>query len=65
MSVLVTGGAGYIGSIVTEHLFKQGHSVIVLDNLKQGHREAVLSPAELVSGGYLRLSDARADFPKL
>ena len=50
MNVLVTGGAGYIGSIVTEHLLKQGHNVTVLDNLQQGHREAVLSPAELVSG---------------
>ena len=50
MNVLVTGGAGYIGSIVTEHLLKQGHTVTVLDNLQQGHREAVLSPAEFVSG---------------
>jgi UDP-glucose 4-epimerase len=50
MNVLVTGGAGYIGSIVTEHLLKKGHNVTVLDNLQQGHREAVLSPAEFVSG---------------
>ena len=50
MNVLVTGGAGYIGSVVTEHLLKQGHSVTVLDNLQQGHKEAVLSPAEFVSG---------------
>ena len=50
MYVLVTGGAGYVGSIVTEHLLKQKHKVIVLDNLQQGHKEAVLSPAEFVSG---------------
>ena len=50
MCVLVTGGAGYVGSIVTEHLLKQKHKVIVLDNLQQGHKEAVLSPAEFVSG---------------
>jgi len=50
MNVLVTGGAGYIGSIVTEHLLKQGHNVTVLDNLQQGHREAVLPPAKFVSG---------------
>jgi UDP-glucose 4-epimerase len=50
MNVLVTGGAGYIGSIVTEHLLKQRHNVTVLDNLQQGHKEAVLPPAELVSG---------------
>jgi UDP-glucose 4-epimerase len=50
MRVLVTGGAGYVGSIVTEHLLRQNHQVIVLDNLQQGHREAVLLPAEFVSG---------------
>jgi len=50
MNVLVTGGAGYIGGIVTEHLLNQGHSVTVLDNLQQGHQEAVLSPAKFVSG---------------
>lgn len=50
MRVLVTGGAGYVGSIVTEHLLRQKHQVIVLDNLQQGHREAILSPAEFVSG---------------
>ncbi|MEE8571138.1 MAG: UDP-glucose 4-epimerase GalE [Candidatus Bathyarchaeia archaeon] len=50
MNILVTGGAGYIGSIVTEHLLKQGHNVTVLDDLQQGHREAVLSPAEFVFG---------------
>ncbi|GAI30773.1 unnamed protein product [marine sediment metagenome] len=49
MNVLVTGGAGYIGGIVTEHLLKQGHNVTVLDNLQQGHKEAVLSPAEFIS----------------
>ena len=37
MNILVTGAAGYIGSIVTEQLVKKGNSVIVLDNLEQGH----------------------------
>jgi len=50
MNILVTGGAGYIGSVVTEYLLKQGYNVIVLDNLQQGHKEAVLSPAEFVPG---------------
>lgn len=50
MNILVTGGAGYVGSIVAEMLLQQGHKVIVLDNLQQGHRQAVLPEAELVVG---------------
>jgi UDP-glucose 4-epimerase len=46
--LLVTGGAGYIGSIVASHLLDAGHEVVVLDNLKQGHREAVPSGTRLV-----------------
>lgn len=45
MNILVTGGAGYIGSILTEELVAQGHDVIVLDNLIQGHRVAVVPEA--------------------
>jgi UDP-glucose 4-epimerase len=41
LKVLVTGAAGYIGSIVTGQLIEQGHQVIALDNLKNGHRAAV------------------------
>jgi UDP-glucose 4-epimerase len=41
MNVLVTGGAGYIGSICTEELLNAGHSVTVYDNLSEGHRSAV------------------------
>ncbi|MDD5289021.1 MAG: UDP-glucose 4-epimerase GalE [Dehalococcoidales bacterium] len=48
MNILVTGGAGYVGSIVTEELIKKGHKVVVVDNLKQGHRAAVHPEAELV-----------------
>ena len=36
MKILVTGGAGYIGSILCEHLLDAGHSVTVLDNLMYG-----------------------------
>ncbi len=46
MRVLVTGGAGYIGSVVADHLLRAGHSVTVLDNLSKGHREAVPAQAE-------------------
>ncbi|MFC1893544.1 UDP-glucose 4-epimerase GalE [Chloroflexota bacterium] len=42
MNILVTGGAGYIGSVLTEELVEQGHQVVVLDNLTQGHRAAVV-----------------------
>jgi len=48
MNILVTGAAGYIGSIVTEELIKKGNSVIALDNLEQGHREAVVPEASFV-----------------
>ena len=41
MKILVTGGAGYIGSIVSEYLLEEGHEVIVIDNLSTGHTEAV------------------------
>jgi UDP-glucose 4-epimerase len=41
MSVLVTGGAGYIGSVTVELLRERGEEVVVLDNLIRGHREAV------------------------
>jgi len=50
MRVLVTGGAGYIGSVVAEELLQSGHDVVVLDNLSRGHRQAVPKNAELVAG---------------
>jgi len=49
MNVLVTGGAGYVGSIVAEELLNKGYKVVILDNLQQGHKEAVLPEAELVT----------------
>ena len=48
MKLLVTGGAGYIGSIVARHLIDAGDEVVVLDNLERGHREAVGSEVRLV-----------------
>jgi UDP-glucose 4-epimerase len=50
MRVLVTGGAGYIGSVVVEELLRQGDQVTVFDNLSQGHRAAVHPQAEFVQG---------------
>src|SRR5256885_16914023 len=48
MRVLVTGGAGYIGSGVVEELIASGHGAIVYDSLYKGHREAVHPQAEFV-----------------
>src|SRR4051812_247101 len=53
MRVLVTGGAGYIGSVVAEELALSGHEVIVFDNLSKGHREAVIEGAAFVEGDIL------------
>jgi UDP-glucose 4-epimerase len=50
MRVLVTGGAGYIGSVVADELLQAGHQVVVLDNLSHGYRQAVPKNAELVVG---------------
>src|ERR1041385_6299406 len=50
MRVLVTGGAGYIGSVVTEQLVADGHEAIVYDNLSKGHVDAVIEGADLVEG---------------
>jgi UDP-glucose 4-epimerase len=55
MRLLVTGGAGYIGSVVTAQLLDAGHEVTVLDDLSTGHRDAVPEGAEFVEG---RVHDA-------
>ena len=50
MNILVTGGAGYIGSVVVEELLNGGHEVVVYDNLSKGHRESVDERAKFVLG---------------
>jgi UDP-glucose 4-epimerase len=50
MRVLVTGGAGYIGSVVAEELLADGHQVVVLDDLTKGHRGAVPQGAAFERG---------------
>src|SRR6266576_1181293 len=49
--VLVTGGAGYIGSVVVAQLLARGYPVVVLDDLSRGHRAAVAPEATFVQGG--------------
>lgn len=48
MRVLVTGGAGYIGSVAVARLLDRGHEVVVVDNLERGHRTAIKDDAEFV-----------------
>src|ERR1700740_2245400 len=55
MKLLVTGGAGYIGSVVAAQLVADGHEVTVLDDLSTGHADAVPPGARFVQG------DRRAD----
>lgn len=62
MDVLVTGAAGYVGSVTAEELLKQGHRVVVFDNLVQGHREAVTPGAAFVYGDLTEAADVEALF---
>ena len=52
MTILVTGGAGYIGSITVEALVKNNHKVIVIDNLSEGHEESINSEAIFYHGNF-------------
>lgn len=52
MRVLVTGGAGYVGSVSVERLVDAGHEVVVLDDLTTGHRESVPPTVSLEVGSY-------------
>lgn len=62
MKLVVTGGAGYIGSVVGSHLIAAGHAVTVVDDLSTGHRDAVPDGAEFVPASVL---DADALAPVL
>jgi UDP-glucose 4-epimerase len=59
MRVLVTGGAGYIGSVVTEELVKDGHQVVVYDSLYKGHRQAVAAGADFVQADLMDAATLR------
>jgi len=62
VKVLVTGGAGYIGSICSAELLKAGYEVVVFDNLYQGHRAAVPAEAAFFKGDLLRKDDVERVF---
>src|SRR4051794_15555839 len=57
MTLVVTGGAGYVGSVCTEHLLGAGHDVVVIDDLSTGHRDAVPGGARLVVGDVAEVAD--------
>ena len=48
MRALVTGGAGYIGSVVSNHLLDEGHEVIIIDNLSTGMIDNIPKKAEFL-----------------
>lgn len=50
MNVLVTGGAGYVGSVCAEQLVRQRHRVVIYDNLSAGHRAAIPPEATFIKG---------------
>jgi UDP-glucose 4-epimerase len=62
MAILVTGGAGYIGSHVVEMLIERGYEVVVFDSLVAGHRAAVHKDAIFVQGDLLNMADIQALF---
>jgi UDP-glucose 4-epimerase len=62
MQVLVTGGAGYIGSHVVDSLVTSGHQVVVFDNLVAGHRGALHSGATFIEGDLLDLAHVSSVF---
>lgn len=57
MKILVTGGAGYIGSVTVKKLLEEGHEVVVFDNLEYGHKDAVTCP--VIVGDLLKKEDLK------
>ncbi len=62
MKYLVTGGAGFIGSHITETLLKAGHSVVIIDNLSTGERERIAPDAQFIETDMTNLESIRPHF---
>jgi UDP-glucose 4-epimerase len=62
MKILVTGGAGYIGSVTAAQMIEKGYDVVVFDNLALGHREALPEGATFVEGDLADIAQVRALF---
>lgn len=60
MKILITGGAGYIGSVVVEECIRAGHDAVVFDNLSKGHRESVAPEAVFIEGELMDTAHVRA-----
>lgn len=64
MKVLVTGGAGYIGSFMVKRLLDEGHQVVVADSLERGHRDKIDTRATFEQGNLLDSNFVSALFEK-
>ena len=64
-TVLVTGGSGYIGSVVTKRMLERGYDVTVFDNLERGHRSNVDAKAELIVGDLRNADEISAAMKKV
>ncbi len=64
MKVFVTGGSGYIGSVVVKRLLERGYGVVVFDNLERGHKCNVDARAELIVGDLRNGDEIRAAMEK-
>ncbi|MBW4161921.1 NAD-dependent epimerase/dehydratase family protein, partial [Enterococcus faecalis] len=64
MSILVLGGAGYIGSLAVDQLISKGYAVVVVDNLLTGHRAAVHEQATFYEGDIRDKAFLRSVFEK-
>ena len=65
MKILVTGGSGYIGSVVVKRLLERGYDVTVFDNLERGHRRNVDPKAELIVGDLRNIAEIMTAMKKV